>query len=99
MPSIEQLDTHRKALTVNLDAFTFDSFAEIDAGREVARWFLVKNVSLMDLEWTETNGCVSAEQLRFKPPLQSPLCLSSRQQFSRPDAHDLGPAGDELLTR
>jgi hypothetical protein len=41
MPSIEKLDTHRKALTLNLDASTFGSFAEIGAGQEVARWFLV----------------------------------------------------------
>jgi len=41
MPSIEKLDTHRKALTLNLDPTTFGSFAEIGAGQEVARWFLV----------------------------------------------------------
>jgi len=41
MPSIEKLDTHHKALTVNLDPSTFGSFAEIGAGQEVARWFLV----------------------------------------------------------
>src|ERR1700687_6184245 len=41
MPSTAKLDTHRKALTVNLDASTFGSFAEIGAGQEVARWFLV----------------------------------------------------------
>jgi hypothetical protein len=29
----------------------------------------VKVLSAIDLEWTETNGWVSAEQLRFKPPL------------------------------
>ncbi len=36
-----KLDTHRKALTVNLDASSFGSFAEIGAGQEVARWFLL----------------------------------------------------------
>jgi len=41
MPSIEKLDTHRKGLTLNLDPSTFGSFAEIGAGQEVARWFLV----------------------------------------------------------
>jgi len=41
MPSTEKLDTHHKALTVNLDTSTFGSFAEIGAGQEVARWFLV----------------------------------------------------------
>jgi hypothetical protein len=41
MPSPEKPDTHRKALTLNLDASTFGSFAEIGAGQEVARWFLL----------------------------------------------------------
>jgi hypothetical protein len=41
MPSAQKLDTHHKALTVNLDTSTFGSFAEIGAGQEVARWFLV----------------------------------------------------------
>jgi len=36
---IEKVDTHRKALTLNLDQSTFGSFAEIGAGQEVARWF------------------------------------------------------------
>jgi hypothetical protein len=41
MPSAEKLDTHHKALTFNLDTSTFGSFAEIGAGQEVARWFLL----------------------------------------------------------
>ena len=41
MPSSQKLDTHHKALTLNLDPSTFGSFAEIGAGQEVARWFLV----------------------------------------------------------
>lgn len=41
MVSAEKIDTHHKALTVNLDPSTFGSFAEIGAGQEVARWFLV----------------------------------------------------------
>src|SRR6202795_278005 len=40
MTSTEKLDTHRKTLTVNLDASTFGSFAEIGAGQEVGRWLL-----------------------------------------------------------
>jgi len=31
----------------------------------------VKTVSAVDVEWTETNGRVSAEQSHFKPPLAS----------------------------
>src|SRR2546427_9913753 len=41
MPSTQKLDTHHKALTLNLDPSTFGSFAEIGAGPEVARWFLL----------------------------------------------------------
>jgi hypothetical protein len=41
MPSAQKLDTHHKALTLNLDQSNFGSFAEIGAGQEVARWFLV----------------------------------------------------------
>jgi hypothetical protein len=35
----EILDTHHKALKVNLDASPYGTFAEIGAGQEVARWF------------------------------------------------------------
>jgi hypothetical protein len=41
MPSPEKLDPHHKALILNLDSSTFGSFAEIGAGQEVARWFLI----------------------------------------------------------
>ena len=40
MPTHEVLDTHQKALSLNLDVTIFGSFAEIGAGQEVARWFL-----------------------------------------------------------
>src|SRR5215470_4414379 len=40
MPASERLDTHQKALNLNLDPSKFGSFAEIGAGQEVARWFL-----------------------------------------------------------
>ena len=41
MPTTEKVDTHQKALTLNLEPSIFGSFAEIGAGQEVARWFLV----------------------------------------------------------
>ncbi len=41
MAITEHLDTHHKALTLNLEPSIFGSFAEIGAGQEVARWFLV----------------------------------------------------------
>src|SRR5580765_3095914 len=33
-----RMDTHQKALQVNLDAGLYGTFAEIGAGQEVARW-------------------------------------------------------------
>ena len=63
MPSTEKLDTHRKALSLNLDTSKFGSFAEIGAGQEVARWFLVvggasgtvaKSVSAYDKEVSDS---------------------------------------------
>ena len=39
LPRHEALDTHRKALAINLDARRYGTFAEIGAGQEVARWF------------------------------------------------------------
>src|ERR1700761_8464754 len=41
MASMEKLNTHRKALQINLDPTSYGSFAEIGAGQEVVRWFLV----------------------------------------------------------
>jgi hypothetical protein len=41
MACSEKLTTHQKALTINLDPTSYGSFAEIGAGQEVARWFLV----------------------------------------------------------
>jgi hypothetical protein len=41
MANTQKLDTHHKALTLNLDLSTFGFFAEIGAGQEVARWLLL----------------------------------------------------------
>ena len=41
MASTEKLGTHQKAIRINLDPTSYGSFAEIGAGQEVARWFLV----------------------------------------------------------
>jgi hypothetical protein len=40
MAALEKPDTYQKALSLNLDAKIFGSFAEIGAGQEVSRWFL-----------------------------------------------------------
>lgn len=41
MASTERLNAHQKALRINLDPTSYGSFAEIGAGQEVVRWFLV----------------------------------------------------------
>lgn len=41
MANTQKLDIHHKALALNLDPSIFGSFAEIGAGQEVARWFLL----------------------------------------------------------
>jgi hypothetical protein len=54
----DRLDTHQKALRINLDASKYGVFAEIGAGQEVARWFfrvggaagtIAKSISAYDM--------------------------------------------------
>jgi len=58
----ENLDTHNRALRVNLDPEVFGTFAEIGAGQEVARWFLrvggaagtvAKTISAYDMQFSD----------------------------------------------
>ncbi|MDX1953764.1 MAG: TonB-dependent receptor [Verrucomicrobiota bacterium] len=53
-----ELDTHQKALEINLDPSKYGTFAEIGAGQEVARWFfrvggaagtIAKSISAYDM--------------------------------------------------
>ena len=78
MSTAEKVDTHQKALSLNLDPSTFGSFAEIGAGQEVARWFLqvgaasgtvAKTISAYDKEVSDDlygagTRYVSQERLR-----------------------------------
>jgi hypothetical protein len=54
----DRLDTHQKALAINLDAKRYGTFAEIGAGQEVVRWFfrvggaagtIAKSISAYDM--------------------------------------------------
>src|ERR1700752_2557879 len=81
MPAAQKLDTHHKALTLNLDASAFGSFAEIGAGQEVARWFLVvggasgtvaKTISAYDKEVSD-NLCGSGRRYVSKQRLEAML--------------------------
>ncbi len=58
----EALDTHQRALAVNLDRTSFGTLAEIGAGQEVARWFLqvggaagtvAKTISAYDMAFSD----------------------------------------------
>ncbi len=78
MPTAHKIDTHQKALSINLEAAIFGSFAEIGAGQEVARWFLrvgaasgtvAKTISAYDKEVSDDlygagTRYVSVERLR-----------------------------------
>lgn len=78
MAPVERLNAHQKALRINLDPISYGSFAEIGAGQEVVRWFLVvggasgtvaKSISAYDKEVSDDlygSGAryVSAERLR-----------------------------------
>ena len=78
MASMEKLNTHQKALRINLDSTSYGSFAEIGAGQEVVRWFMVvggasgtvaKSISAYDKEVSDDlygSGAryVSAERLQ-----------------------------------
>ncbi|MGE5114784.1 MAG: hypothetical protein ACM3JB_28310 [Acidobacteriaceae bacterium] len=78
MERSKSLDTHHKALSINLEASIFGSFAEIGAGQEVARWFLqvggasatvAKTISAYDKEVSDEiygsgSRYVSVERLR-----------------------------------
>ena len=73
----ERLDTHQKALQINLDNTKYGTFAEIGAGQEVARWFfrvgaaagtIAKSISAYDMTvsdaiYGETGRYVSRSRL------------------------------------
>src|SRR3954468_7019892 len=53
-----RLDTHQKAVQINMDNTKYGTFAEIGAGQEVARWFfrvggaagtIAKSISAYDM--------------------------------------------------
>src|SRR3954463_10325227 len=72
------IDTHNKALKVNLDNRYYGTFAEIGAGQEVVRWFfrvggaagtVAKSISAYDMAvsdaiYGETERYVSRERLQ-----------------------------------
>lgn len=81
MSAAQLIDTHEKALSINLDPQIFGSFAEIGAGQEVARWFLqvgaasgtvAKTISAYDKEVSD-NLYGTGTRYVSQPRLQSML--------------------------
>jgi len=77
----EQLNTHQKALNVNLDGRWYGSFAEIGAGQEVVRWFfrvggasgtVAKSISAYDMAVSDAIYG-TAERYVSRPRLQAML--------------------------
>jgi hypothetical protein len=83
MPADQKIGTHQKALTINLNASIFGSFAEIGAGQEVARWFLTvggasgtvaKTISAYDKEVSDAlygRGTRYVSQSRLEAMIES----------------------------
>ena len=81
MADAEQLNTHQKALRVNLDKRWYGSFAEIGAGQEVVRWFfrvggasgtVAKSMSAYDMAVSDAIYG-TAERYVSRPRLQAML--------------------------
>src|ERR671924_284191 len=85
------VDTHAKALQVNLDARRYGTFAEIGAGQEVVRWFfraggaagtIAKSMSAYDM--TVSDAIYGrAERYVCRPRLQAMLDHEHRLNLSR----------------
>src|SRR5215469_17827465 len=87
MLSTVKLDTHHKALALNLETSTFGSFAEIGAGQEVARWFLqvggasgtvAKTISAYDKEVSDHLYGAGTRYVS-KPRLEAMLAIEWQQ--------------------
>jgi hypothetical protein len=79
--SSENLNTHQKALNINLDGRWYGSFAEIGAGQEVVRWFfrvggasgtVAKSMSAYDMAVSDAIYG-NAERYVSRPRLQAML--------------------------
>ena len=95
MAAQERHDTHQKALSLNLNATVFGSFAEIGAGQEVARWFLrvggasgtvAKTISAYDKEVSDDLYGAGTRYVS-KPRLQAMLNEEWKQLLAQ-----LGPS-------
>jgi len=89
MPEQQTIDTHNKALKINLDPRWYGTFAEIGAGQEVVRWFfrvggaagtIAKSMSAYDMKvsdaiYGQTERYVSRARLQAMVELEYKLNL------------------------
>ncbi len=85
------LDTHAKALKINLDNRFYGTLAEIGAGQEVVRWFfrvggaagtIAKSISAYDMK---VSDAIYGDTERYvsRPRLQSMLDLEFKLNLER----------------
>lgn len=86
-----EVDTHQKALQINLDPSKYGTFAEIGAGQEVARWFfrvggaagtIAKSISAYDMVVSDAIYGPSARYVS-RDRLQTMLEYEYRLQWER----------------
>src|SRR5213075_2311044 len=87
----EPLDTHSKALRINLEPRWYGSFAEIGAGQEVVRWFfrvggaagtVAKSMSAYDMQVSDAIYGM-AKRYVSRERLQAMLDLEFRLNIER----------------
>src|SRR5437868_7808675 len=112
MNNTEKLDTHQKALQINLDAKKYGTFAEIGAGQEVARWFfhvggaagtVAKTISAYDMTISDaiygaSNRYVSRQRLLSMLGYEYPLLLE-RLVAKRGDKTNFFTFANTMATR
>ncbi len=86
----EERDTHHKALSINLGAKIYGSFAEIGAGQEVARWFLRVGAA---------SGTVAKTISAYDKEVSDDLYGSGTRYVSRPRVEAMLDREWELLLR
>ncbi len=108
----ETVDTHQKALRINLDSRWYGTFAEIGAGQEVVRWFfrvggaagtIAKSMSAYDMTvsdaiYGETDRYVSRQRLQAMLDHELQLNLD-RLQEQRGDGTSFFAFADTVTTR
>ena len=106
------LDTHRKALKINLDKRRYGTFAEIGAGQEVVRWFfrvgggagtIAKSISAYDMTvsdaiYGKTSRYVCRERLESMLDYEFSLNVD-RLRESRGDTTSFFAFADTVATR